>query len=531
MKTKILSWRMIGHAALAVAILGTVGTVSHADVFVGADPDGVDENGAPSPGGDGMKWEDPANWMLNTVPGNNGGVLDADGNPVQAVNDDGPVVDADGNPVQQTLTHAWNGQDVVFDTATWDFLAAGEANGIDYLQNETQHRVARFILGEQSGAGATGDLSLTFDFADPAGGVRQVLQTNSRSAVFGSRFGDCVVNMISGEVNTGSRTSFGARAASGTLNITGGTFTVGRSNLQLAVNNDFVDGDGAAEVNISGGSLIVREDIGISGTSSFNVTGSGVTEIQIGANGVNGAWIQNAGGVLSVGLDAGGITPISVNDQPEGDPAVDPQVIGGDVTFAAGAVLNVFDAGGANNALTTVMMWDGTLTGAPTLSQASIDAGWTMEINGNLLQVQNLSLDDPVAGMLGDFDGDGDVDCDDLDGYVGNLGPDGANGAEAIGELAALDFDQDGFLSLADAVSVTEELIVTQPNGVTGTFRGDFNCDGSVSVLGDAFILVGNLNTAVDRYTLGDANFDGTVSVLGDAFVLVGNLNQSNGPQ
>ena len=118
----------------------------------------------------------------------------------------------------------------------------------------------------------------------------------------------------------------------------------------------------------------------------------------------------------------------------------------------------------------------------------------------------------------------------DLDGYINNLGPNGADGAEAIGALEALDFDLNGFLSLADAVSVTEELIVTQPNGVTGTFRGDVNCDGQVDILEDAFILIQNLNGPATSYSQGDLNFDGTVSVLGDAFVFIANLNQSNDP-
>ena len=494
---------MISHAALAVAVGVFASTVS-ADVFDG--------------GGDGTKYEDPLNWALDTVPGNNGGVLDANGDPVQAVDGNGiPIVDVNGNPVQATLNTSWNGQDVVFDTATWDFLAAGEAAGIDYLQSATEHRVQRFILGEQAGAGDTGDLSLTFDFADPAGGLRRILQTNSNSAVFGSRFGDCVVNMNSGEVNTGARTTFGARQGTGTLNITGGSFIIGRSNLQLGVSNAFVDEGGTGILNISGGLFQTRQGVAIGGTSSFNVIGSGAMEIGVGSNNsVDGEWTQLAGGVLSFAFDAGGATMILVDD-------VDDDGAGaqGNVTFEAGAILDLSDLGGADNTVKTVMTWEGTLTGAPTLSAASVSAGWTMEIVGNELRVQNTSLPDPAMGVVGDFNGDMMVDCTDLDGYVGNIG------AAATGALEALDIDGDGFLSLEDAISVTETLIVTS-NGVTGTFRGDVNCDGAVSVLGDAFALVANLNSAVTTYAQGDLNFDGQVSVLGDAFILVSNLNMSN---
>jgi hypothetical protein len=125
-----------------------------------------------------------------------------------------------------------------------------------------------------------------------------------------------------------------------------------------------------------------------------------------------------------------------------------------------------------------------------------------------------------ATSVLGDFNGDGVVDCADLDGYVGNIG------AAATGALAALDFDGDGFLSQTDADSVITTLVVA--GGVAGTFPGDLNCDGTVNVLGDAFPLVANLNSSVTTYAAGDLNFDGMVNVLGDAFTLVANLGNTN---
>ena len=125
------------------------------------------------------------------------------------------------------------------------------------------------------------------------------------------------------------------------------------------------------------------------------------------------------------------------------------------------------------------------------------------------------------VSQLGDFDGDGGVDCDDLDGYVDNLG------ADATGMLAALDIDSDSTLTQADVDTLVTTLIETT-NGVTGTFIGDLNCDGEVTVLGDAFALVGSLGQSVSSYSDGDLNFDGEVTVLGDAFILIGNLGNSN---
>ena len=135
----------------------------------------------------------------------------------------------------------------------------------------------------------------------------------------------------------------------------------------------------------------------------------------------------------------------------------------------------------------------------------------------------NVTISSTMAVNLGDVNLDGDVDCDDLDAYVGNLG------MAATGALAPLDFDGDGLLSLADANSVITTLVMTS-NGSVGTFPGDLNCDGTVNVLGEAFILIGNLGNAVSSYSEGDVNFDGTVNVLGDAFILIGNLGLSNNP-
>ena len=152
------------------------------------------------------------------------------------------------------------------------------------------------------------------------------------------------------------------------------------------------------------------------------------------------------------------------------------------------------------------------------------DAGTTMS-NGQFELVGGFwaSTQTTQTLPLGDFDGNGVVDCADFDGYIGNIG------SAAAGALSRLDIDSNGTLSEADADLLATTLVVTT-NGVTGTVRGDLNCDGQVNVLGDAFSLVGSLGTSVTTYGAGDANFDGTVSVLGDAFILIGALGFSNDP-
>ena len=146
--------------------------------------------------------------------------------------------------------------------------------------------------------------------------------------------------------------------------------------------------------------------------------------------------------------------------------------------------------------------------------------------NQVIISAITLTATAPMANSAGDFDGNGVVDCDDLDGYIGNIGASVAGMTEG---LANLDFDGDEMITQADTNSTIMNLVVTS-NGITGTFPGDLNCDGTVNVLGDAFALVGNLGGPATSYSEGDANFSGNVDVLGDAFILVGNLGNTNDP-
>ena len=157
------------------------------------------------------------------------------------------------------------------------------------------------------------------------------------------------------------------------------------------------------------------------------------------------------------------------------------------------------------------------------LTTATATAASQTDLRG-LFSFGSVTVEQVSDGVLfGDFDGDMDVDCDDLDGYIGNLD----TAVVAGNPEATLDFNTDGTITESDAISVVTMLVVTS-NGVTGTFVGDFDCDGSVDVLSDAFALIGSLGSTVTSYSDGDANFDGTVDVLGDAFALVGNLGMSN---
>ena len=120
-------------------------------------------------------------------------------------------------------------------------------------------------------------------------------------------------------------------------------------------------------------------------------------------------------------------------------------------------------------------------------------------------------------GLQGDFNNDGVSDDQDIDFYSGNIEN------PATGDLARLDLDGDGTVTLDDHDYLVTRLI-DAPMGSSGTFIGDINIDGRVDVLGDAFILVGNLGSINGTWSTGDLNADGQVDVLGDAFRLVMNL-------
>ena len=105
---------------------------------------------------------------------------------------------------------------------------------------------------------------------------------------------------------------------------------------------------------------------------------------------------------------------------------------------------------------------------------------------------------------LGDFDGDGDVDADDIDLLCANIG----------GDPATYDLDGDGDVDEDDFIVLIETL-TEWDNDVTsgvGTFRGDFNPDGVVD-LTDLQILKQSFTLSGIGYAAGNANCDSLVDL------------------
>ncbi len=115
------------------------------------------------------------------------------------------------------------------------------------------------------------------------------------------------------------------------------------------------------------------------------------------------------------------------------------------------------------------------------------------------------------GGTPGDFDGDGDVDADDLDLLFANVG----------GTDLAYDLTGDG---LVDSADVDEWVFNTVPIGENvGTVYGDFNLDGAVDA-GDLALLGTNFGAAGSfGWADGDANGDGVVDA-GDLALLGSNF-------
>lgn len=142
------------------------------------------------------------------------------------------------------------------------------------------------------------------------------------------------VNLSGGSYDIGHAVRIGGGNASsdGTFTVSGGALNVSRgSNSAIDTGNPGgrpslqTGGQDAGSVGlfeVSGGSVITRFGSHLGSTGTFSVVGSGATSIAIGNN-VNGdgVWLQRAGGTLKAAIDAGGLTPILIDDN--GDDGAD----------------------------------------------------------------------------------------------------------------------------------------------------------------------------------------------------------------
>ena len=107
----------------------------------------------------------------------------------------------------------------------------------------------------------------------------------------------------------------------------------------------------------------------------------------------------------------------------------------------------------------------------------------------------------------GDFDGDGDVDADDIDILCANMGS---------LDLATYDLDGSGVVDEADMIFHIETLVEYDTDGDgtpdgQGTHQGDFNLDGVVNAT-DLQLMKSSFGLSGVGYALGNANCDTVVN-------------------
>ncbi len=501
--------------------------------------------------GDGSTWSDAANWDVGVPAGADANI--GDGFTVtlatdQAVNDVNLVGDANtGTAAPGTAT--LNQTAGILTTASW-MKIGGEvggttSNGTYNLSGSAQAVGQSFV--QVGFNGGTGFLSISDSANFEASAGLNIAGGNVDVADVGQNsIGTLEVSGMA--TVTADRINMGGAGSTATVNQTGGTVT---SNNWVAIAN--FGAGGTATYNISAGSVSANNGnfaVGQEGNGTLNVSGTGAVSqagslFAVGGLLEPGGFSQDGNGVLNI--TGSSATVSAVNVQVAGTATstgtvswtadsggVTTVVSSGNTEFGPGTsnlVLDLSADPASATAGTEYLLVDnsaavtGTFTGIAEGSTVSIGGGNT----GTISYVGGADGFDIVVtagaggSVTGDFDGDGDVDCDDVDLFAGTFG------SIAGGAPADRDLTGDGTVDLADALLHIETLVVTMPNGVTGTIRGDINCDGTVNVLGDAFPLVGNLGTNSGAvYTQGDLNFDGVVNVLGDAFTLVGNLGMSN---
>ena len=120
------------------------------------------------------------------------------------------------------------------------------------------------------------------------------------------------------------------------------------------------------------------------------------------------------------------------------------------ISIAGGAAITFSDDAASGQVAGTTFTYAGDAfsTSAPVTLSSGDAIVFTNVSSGENYQITGLTLEigtPEVPGLTGDFDGDGDVDLDDINHYVGNLD------TNAAGLTIELDLNGDGEITFADA--------------------------------------------------------------------------------
>ncbi|MDF7809158.1 carbohydrate-binding protein [Pontiellaceae bacterium B12219] len=296
-------------------------------------------------GGADTAWETAANWDADTLP-----------------------TDADNITID-------NGGTAVFSTAS---------GSVD---------VKRGFLGEGSSS-ASGILNVT-------GGSLRFAQATQYASRIG-RKGTGTVNVSGGYFGVGNQLQLGD-AGTGTVNLTGGDMQVYRGGTASGIDNVslyLLQGS----LSLFGGSFETRAGVLVGANGVFSVQGGSMSFIKIGSySTLDGFWKQESGGILNLGVNQNGVTPIYIEDVDDDG--------GSYAAFEAGSVLDVDYVGAGNGSGTWIVMEveNGAITNNGLAFAAGVDTSvWSFNIDNSgangLLTITAVG-DDPVAIAQINWDG------------------------------------------------------------------------------------------------------------------------------
>lgn len=247
------------------------------------------------------------------------------------------------------------------------------------------------------------------------GGNHSDNQSGNTTRNFFGNSGDATVNQTGGTYNIGHMTAVG-RNGTGIYNLSGGTLDISRGGNTLAGNPNTFGGNaggslsvgwgsGTGLMNITGGSLVTRIGAEIGDKGTFQVLGDGATQIGIGSSGsLDGHWWQDAGGVLSMGIGAGGVTKIFIDDT--GQATADPYA-----RFEDGAVLDLsfFGTPEVEDTWTLLELENGDIDDQGLELSGTTASGWSFAIDNtgaNGLLTATYAIPEPATlGLVAAFGG------------------------------------------------------------------------------------------------------------------------------
>ncbi len=280
----------------------------------------------------------------------------------------------DGGAIAEFST-AENWEADIFPGDLADNTKLAEINGVFTVERSVDSSVDRTFVNNGAVLNVTG-------------GTHSDGRSGSSIRNFVGSEGSGTVNHSGGSWDIGHLLSVGGNGT-GVYNLSGGSLSIFRGGNTLAGNpNTFGgssggslsigNGSGTGLVSITGGSLESRIGVEVGDRGTFEVLGDGSSSIGIGSNGsLDGHWWQDAGGVLSMGIGAGGITSIFIDDTGSG--TTDPYA-----RFEAGAVLDLdfFGTAAASGTWTLLELENQDIDDQGlVLAAGDAAAGWTFDID------------------------------------------------------------------------------------------------------------------------------------------------------